>query len=67
MGQHVVGLKAGEIYVHITQCQENVKPIALAWLICFKGCNGVRNIKFSGEVGSKDEGVSRKKKNLNTS
>ncbi|XP_004451066.1 tigger transposable element-derived protein 1 [Dasypus novemcinctus] len=53
----VVRLKAKEIYGHVTQGQENVKPFSASagWLARFKRRYGVKNVKLPGEAGSADQ------------
>lgn len=53
----VVRLKAKEIYGHVTQGQENVKPFSASasWLARFKRRYHMKNVKLAGKVGSTDQ------------
>ncbi|XP_046519737.1 tigger transposable element-derived protein 1-like [Equus quagga] len=52
----VVRLKAKEIYGHVTQGQENVKPFSASagWLARFKRRYHMKNVKLAGKAGSAD-------------
>ncbi|XP_008562678.1 PREDICTED: tigger transposable element-derived protein 1-like [Galeopterus variegatus] len=53
----IVRLKAKEIYSHVTQGQENVKPFSASagWLARFKRRYSMKNFKLAGEAGSADQ------------
>lgn len=51
-----IRLKAKEIYEHVTENQEDVKPFSASagWLFRFKNRYGFKNAKLSGEAGPAD-------------
>nr|XP_031322192.1 tigger transposable element-derived protein 1-like [Camelus dromedarius] len=53
----VVRLKAKEIYGHVTQGQENVKPFSASagWLARFKRRYPIKNVKLAGKTSSTDQ------------
>lgn len=58
MGSIVVRLKVKEIYSHVTQGQENVKPFSASagWLERFKRRYSMKsNSKLAGKAGSADK------------
>lgn len=52
----IVRLKAKEIYGHVTQGQENVKPFSASagWYAHFKRWYHMKNVKLTGKTGSTD-------------
>jgi len=53
----VVRRKAIEIYSHVTQGQENVKPFSASasWFTHFKRKCGIKNLKLAGKASSADQ------------
>lgn len=56
-GQDSCDAEAKEIYKHVTQGHENVKPfLARAdWLTCLKSQYSLKNVKLADEAGSVDQ------------
>ena len=58
----VVRLKTKEMYTHLTQGQDNVKPFSTSegWLAQFKRWYHMKNVRLAGKPGSTDQEAAEK-------